>query len=320
MKELTRNDKMTMYRAMVRVRRVEEKIMELFSGGKIPGFIHVSIGQEAAAVGVTWHMQGQDKLSTTHRGHGHALARGIGLKRFMAEIFGRKEGYCHGRSGSMHMADKTLGLLGANGIVGAGIPIAAGAAFASKYKKDGGVTVCFFGDGATSEGTFHESLNLAAVLKLPVIFVCENNRWAQFTPLAMQMNVGDVSSRAEAYGIPGQTVENNILDIYKAAGKAFERTRKGLGPSLLEIKSSRWYGHFVGDQQKYRPSEDVEGARNNDCILRFESALRKARLLDKKRCDAIRHEIDQEIEEAVVYAESCTVPGVEDLLTDVYSS
>jgi TPP-dependent pyruvate/acetoin dehydrogenase alpha subunit len=238
----------------------------------------------------------------------------------MAEIFGREEGYCRGRSGSMHMADKELGLLGANGIVGGGIPIATGAAFASRYKKDGGVTVCFFGEGATSEGTFHESLNLASLFKLPIIFVCENNEWAQFTPRVMQMPIGQVSVRAKAYNVKGVFVENNPVDIYRAASKAFDRARKGLGPTLLEIKMHRWFGHFVGDQQKYRSPQDIETARQKDCLRDFENLLKKEKILDKRMCDAILEEINQEIKDAVIYAEGCKISGPEDVLKDVYAS
>ncbi len=319
MRKITRKDKLLLYRTMVLIRKTEERILEIFGMGKIPGFIHVSIGQEAAAAAVVWHMNKQDKLSTTHRGHGHALARGLDLNRFMAEIFGKKEGYCRGRSGSMHMADKDLGLLGANGIVGAGIPIAAGAAFASKYKRDNGVTVCFFGEGATSEGAFHETLNLAAVLKLPIIFVCENNRWAQFTSHNRQMMVEDVSSRAKAYNIMGQKVNNEVLEIYRVAGKAFERVRKGEGPFLLEIKSHRWYGHYAGDNQKYRPSEDIHAARQKDCIADFEGGLKEEGILDHKTIEKIGNETDKEIDDAVAYAEHCTDPDVQDLTSDVYA-
>ncbi len=320
MKKLTKNDKIALYRAMVKIRRVEERIMDLFSDGKIPGFIHVSIGQEAAAAAVTHHMAKGDRLSTTHRGHGHALARGIDLKRFMAEIFGKSEGFCRGRSGSMHMADASIGLLGANGIVGGGIPIAAGAAFASKYRSDGGVTVCFFGDGATSEGTFHETMNLAAVLQLPLIFVCENNGWAQFTAANRQMCIGDVATRAEGYGVPGETVDNEAVKIFRAAGRAFERARAGRGPTLLEIRSLRWFGHYVGDQQKYRAPEDVEKARQKDCLAQYERTLAKEKILTKDDFGRIREEIDAEIAAAVEFAENCPAPAPQDIFADVYAS
>ena len=199
------------YSQMARIRMVEEKLMEVFSGGEIPGFLHVCIGQEATPVAVCSHLTESDYMATTHRGHGHALAKGIDLKRFMAELFGRRNGPCRGRSGSMHLADAGRGIIGANGIVGGGIPIAVGAAFAAKYKKSGQVTVCFFGEGATGEGTFHESLNLAALMHLPIVFVCENNRWAEFTPQALHMPIRNVADRAAAYDIPGKTLANEFV-------------------------------------------------------------------------------------------------------------
>jgi pyruvate dehydrogenase E1 component alpha subunit len=315
----TNKDLVAFYRKMVRIRRVEEKLMEIFAGGEIPGFIHVCIGQEATPVAVCSQLNKADYMSNTHRGHGHALAKGIDLKLFMAELFGRKNGFCRGRSGSMHVADKNLGILGANGIVGGGIPIATGAAFASQYKKTGQVTVCFFGEGASDEGTFHESLNIASLRKLPIVYVCENNQWAQFTPQETHMVIKDVASRAAGYNIPGRVVSNDFFEIYRAAEEAIKRARKGEGPTLIEVKCDRWYGHFVGDAQKYRAEESVKEARGEDCILRFEKTLFKSKALKKQEIEGIEKGIQEEISKAVEFARSSPLPDDSELLDDLYA-
>lgn len=299
---------------MVRIRMVEETLMDLFSNGEIPGFIHVCIGQEAAPVAVCRHLKDTDHMANTHRGHGHALAKGMALQPFMAELMGRSNGPCRGRSGSMHLADHDLGIMGANGIVGGGIPIANGAAFAAKYKGTDRVTVCFFGEGATDEGTFHESLNMAAVLELPIVFVCENNGWAEFTPQSVHMPVTDVMERAAAYHIPGVRVENDCLQIYENAGVAVERARKGGGPTLLEIKSNRWFGHFVGDAQKYRPQEDIDAARAEDCIAVLEAELKKRKMVSEATLKKIQEKLSDEINEAVDYARQSSVPDKSELM------
>ena len=307
------------YSQMARIRMVEEKLMEVFSGGEIPGFLHVCIGQEATPVAVCSHLTESDYMATTHRGHGHALAKGIDLKRFMAELFGRRNGPCRGRSGSMHLADAGRGIIGANGIVGGGIPIAVGAAFAAKLKKSGQVTVCFFGEGATGEGTFHESLNLAALMCLPIVFVCENNRWAEFTPQAMHMPIRNVADRAAAYDIPGKTLAIDFLAIHEAAAEMVARARKGLGPSLLEVQSARWHGHYVGDAQKYRPSEDIEAAKAADCIADFEKKLFTKKLLEPKAVQRIRKTILAEIAAAVEFARESPRPEPSELMEELWA-
>ena len=307
------------YSQMARIRMVEEKLMEVFSGGEIPGFLHVCIGQEATPVAVCSHLTESDYMATTHRGHGHALAKGIDLKRFMAELFGRRNGPCRGRSGSMHLADASRGIIGANGIVGGGIPSAVGAAFAAKFKKSGQVTVCFFGEGATGEGTFHESLNLAALMRLPIVFVCENNRWAEFTPQAVHMPIRDVADRAAAYDIPGKTLANDFLAIHEAAAEMVARARKGLGPSLLEVQSARWYGHYVGDAQKYRPPEDIEAAKAADCIADFEKKLLTKKLLEPKAVRRIRKTIQAEIDAAVEFARESPRPEPSELMEELWA-
>ncbi len=318
MKKPSKKQLVGFYTKMVRIRRTEERLMEVFSGGEIPGFIHACIGQEATPVAVCSHLEDSDYMATTHRGHGHALAKGIDLKLFMAELFGKGNGLCLGRSGSMHVADRNRGILGANGVVGGGIPIATGAAFASQYKKTRKVTVCFFGEGASDEGTFHESLNIASIRKLPIIYVCENNGWAQFTPQRVHTVIRNVAKRSASYGFPGVTVPNDFMEIYEEAGKAVERARKGEGPSIIEVMSSRWYGHFVGDSQKYRPPEDVEAAMKADCIVSFEKKLLQDKVLTKQKMKKIEKEIQTEIEEAINFARESPLPSESSLMEGLY--
>jgi TPP-dependent pyruvate/acetoin dehydrogenase alpha subunit len=318
MKKYDKKQLVDFYTKMLRIRKVEETLVDVFSKGEIPGFIHVCIGQEAAPAAVCSHLTDSDYMATTHRGHGHALAKGIDLKLFMAELYGKRNGVCRGRSGSMHVADRRRGILGANGIVGGGIPLAVGAAFASRYKKTDQVTVCFFGDGAVDEGTFHESLNLASLLKLPIVFVCENNGWSQFTSQSVHTPVQDVSKRAAAYGMPGIEVPNDFIKIYEEAGKIISRARSGKGPSLLEVKCKRWQGHFVGDQQKYRPEDDIQAALKNDCIMSFREMLLHTKVSTQPALDKIDAEIQREIDEAVNFARESDLPSEAELMEDLY--
>jgi TPP-dependent pyruvate/acetoin dehydrogenase alpha subunit len=318
MQKLKKKEVVRFFQEMVKIRTVEEKLMEVFLNGEIPGFIHVCIGQEATPVAVCAHLQESDYISTTHRGHGHALAKGIDLNSFMAELFGRKNGICRGRSGSMHLADANLGILGANGIVGGGIPIATGAAFASRYKKTEQVTVCFFGDGATSEGTFHESLNIASLRKLPIVFVCENNGWAEFTPQEVHMPIKNIVDRAAGYNMPGVVVANDFFKIYQAAGKAVKNARNGKGPTLIEVKSERWHGHYVGDAQRYRIRDDITAAKKDDCILNFEKALLKEKKLLKKEAKTIREKIERQVAESIEFARESPFPDASELMDDLY--
>ena len=307
-----------LYTSMVRIRRVEQTLMDIFSSGEIPGFLHVCIGQEAAPAAVSILLNPDDYMGTTHRGHGHAIAKGIGLDRFMSEILGKKNGFCMGRSGSMHLADKDKGILGANGIVGGGIPIATGAAWAAQYKYPERVSVCFFGDGASSQGTFHECLNMASLWKLPVIYVCENNGWAEFTPSKTHMPNEDIAARAAVYNIPSECVTNDVLDIYEAAERAVKRARTGEGPTLLEVKCNRWYGHFVGDGQRYRGKEAVQEAMNDDCLKRFEEDLLRQKVINKKSIDAIEKQIGEEISAAVDFARNSPAPETSELAEGLY--
>jgi len=318
MNDLKKDQLIEMFTAMMKIRRAEERLMEIFATGVIPGFIHVSIGQEAVAVGVCSALRRDDCIANTHRGHGQAIAKGIDLKGFMAEIYGKRNGVCKGRSGSMHIADKASGILGSNGIVGGGIPLAMGNAFASHYVNDGRVTVCFFGDGASNEGTFHESLNLASLWNLPIIFCCENNEWAQFTPIEKYIKIGNISNRAAAYGMPGISVDgDDVLAVHDAAKRAVNRARKGKGPTLIECKTHRWFGHFAGDKQKYRPPEETETVRKYDPILRFQKRLVEGNILGQRDIDEIEQRIRREIDEAVTFAEESPSPGPDELFDDV---
>jgi len=318
MKKPNKKQLIEFYKVMVRIRKVEQRLMDVFSAGEILGFLHVSIGQEAAPVGVCAHLNDADYISTTHRGHGWAVAKGIDLNPAMAELFGKKEGFCLGRAGSMHLADATIGIMGANGIVGGGIPIATGAAFAAQYKKTDQVAIATFGEGATSEGAFHEALNFAAIKKLPIVYVCENNAWAEFSPKSIHLPIESVTARALAYNIEAVSVSNNVLEIFDAAGEAIQKARNGGGPTLLEVKSDRWYGHYVGDAQKYRGKKSVEEAMGKDCLLNFEKELIKDKILKKQEIEKVQSLVDAEVEDAVNFARECSYPQESEMLDGLY--
>jgi len=308
------------YRTMKKIRLFEKKAGQLFAEGKIPGFIHVSIGQESVATGVCMQLRQDDYVLTSHRGHGHMIAKGADTRPMMAEIFGKAGGYCQGRGGSMHIADSHIGVLGANGIVGGGIPISNGAAFSAQYRGTDQVAVCFFGDGASNQGTFHESLNLAALWRLPVIFVCENNRWAEFTSQEDSACIEDISMRAQGYGMPGETVDGlDVFSVMAAAEEAIKRARAGEGPTLLEVKTYRWHGHYEGDPQKYRRAEELERARSHDPIEFFRSHVLKEKLLEEKDMEKIEEEVERELDEAVAYAEKSPVPEFDKEPEKVYA-
>jgi len=310
-----------MYRRMLTIRRFEEKVAELFAAGKIPGFVHLYIGEEAVATGVCAHLRDDDYITSTHRGHGHLIAKGGDPKLMMAELFGKRTGYCKGKGGSMHIADLDLGILGANGIVGGGLPIATGAALAAKYKGTDQVVACFFGDGASNQGTFHESLNLASIWKLPVVFVAENNLYAISFPQSRSMNVPDIADRAAAYDVPGVAVDgNDVLAVYEAAGEAIKRARAGEGPTLIECKTYRHRGHFEGDPTLYRPPEEVEAWKKKDPLPRFEAQLLDTQVITQDGLKRIDDEIVQMIEEAVRFAEESPWPAPEEILEDVYAT
>lgn len=305
---------------MVKIRRVEERLVDLFSQGKIPGFIHVGIGQEAVAVGVCSSLNVEDFILTTHRGHGQALAKGMDLKRFLAEIYGRKDGCCKGKSGSMHIASRETGVVGSNGIVGAGLPIALGTAFASTYRGGKNVTVCFFGDGASNQGAFHEALNLAALWNLPIVFCCENNGWAQFTSRNRYIKLENISKRAKAYGMPGVTVDgSDVLMVRREAEHAVARGRAGEGPTLLECKTVRWSGHYVGDPQKYRSPENIAEAQGADPITKFAAFLMDSKQIGPDHMEELDTRVKEEIDEAVAFAEGSPIADAGELYADVYA-
>jgi len=287
----TRNQRLDLYRAMVLVRRAEETLSAMFAAGEVPGFIHVGIGQEAVPAGVSSQLLASDSVASNHRGHGHALAKGLGLGALFREILGRAGGACGGRGGSMHVADFSVGMLGANGIVGAGIPIAAGSALALKARGEGAVAVAYFGDGALAEGVLHETLNIAALWKLPMLFVCENNGWAEFSKGSDQIAFKALELAA-VYGLPGRHVDGNDVEaVARAAGSLLKGVRSGHGPAFLECATTRIHGHFEGDPQRYRDTEDVSAAIALDPIQRF--------LARHPALAAACHEIDAQVASAV---------------------
>jgi pyruvate dehydrogenase E1 component alpha subunit len=310
-----------MYKKMLEIRKFEEKAIEFFTQNLIRGSMHLYIGEEAVAVGVCSALNKDDYIVSTHRGHGHCIAKGADLDKMMAELLGKATGYCKGKGGSMHIADVESGNLGANGIVGGGIPIAVGAALSSKLQKLNRVSVSFFGDGASNQGTFHESLNLASIWKLPVIFVCENNFYGITMPVKESTSVEKISERAKAYGIPGITIDgNNILEVYQTAFEAVERARKGEGPTLIEAITYRWEGHYKGDPQVYRSKEEIDEWKEKDPIKRFRELLFAENILDEDMDAQIIKEVQEEIQNASDYALRSPNPSPQDLLNDVYAN
>jgi pyruvate dehydrogenase E1 component alpha subunit len=309
-----------LYRRMVTIRFFETKIEELFLGGELPGFVHLYTGEEACGVGVCANLKQSDMITSTHRGHGHCIAKGADVKKMMAEIFGKKTGYCKGKGGSMHIADFEVGMLGANGVVGGGYNLAVGAALAAKLRKSGQVAVTFFGDGASNRGTFHEGLNMAATWKLPVVFVCEMNEWASTTPYKTTTAIEKIADRAVGYGIPGVTVDgNDVFAVYEAAKEAIERARQGGGPTLLELRTYRIKGHFVGDPELYRTKEEVkERFTKNDPIARFAESVVSSGLLQQKELDEIKDQAAKLVDESVEQARRDPYPDANELFADFY--
>ena len=308
------------YRKMVTIRQFETLAGELFAASKIPGFIHLSIGQEASAVGVCSCLRADDYLTTTHRGHGHMIAKGAELKKMVAELFGKKTGYCKGKGGSMHIADLDLGIMGANGIVGGGPPLAAGAALACQYLDTDSVAVCFFGDGASNQGTTHEAMNLATCWKLPVVFVNENNMYGISSCTLNSMCVPNIADRAAAYDMPGVVVDgNDVIAVYEAVGEAIKRARQSKGPSLVECKTYRHRGHFEGDPCAYRNDAELEEWKEKDPIPRLEQKLLEMKLLTDGKISEIKSALQKELAEAEKFAEESPLPDVSELTEDVYS-
>ena len=318
--ELTKEKLLGFYQTMVTIRAFENKAVELFAAGKLPGFVHLYIGEEAVATGVCANLTAKDFITSTHRGHGHLIAKGGKVDLMMAELFGKASGYCKGKGGSMHIADVGLGILGANGIVGAGQPIATGAAFACKYKKTDAVAVCFFGDGASNRGTFHESLNMASIWKLPVIFVCENNMYGISNSQRNHMTISDIADRAGAYGIPGITVDgNDVIAVYEAACAAVKRARDGDGPSLIECKTWRWRGHFEGDPAAYKDPAEQENWVRKDPIPRLAEKIIQLSYATGAELANIEADAQAQIAAAVDFAQGSADPALEAVLTDVFA-
>lgn len=317
--EIPKDTALQLYETMQRIRSFEIAVIELFARGKIPGFLHTYVGEEAVAAGVCANLRPEDKIISTHRGHGHLIAKGGHLDLMMAELFGKRTGYCKGKGGSMHIAEPDLGMLGANAIVGAGIAIINGAALTAQYLGTEDVAVAFFGDGASNTGAFHEALNMAAVWNLPSIFVCENNAYAESTPQTYHQKIEDIAVRAVAYGMPSTGVDGNDAGaVYLAAREAVARARAGEGPTLIEAKTYRIRGHYEGDPQIYRTKEEVEDWQKKCPIERWRKTLLE-RGIDVEIFKTIDARIQQELEEAVAFAEESPLPDPAEARSDIFT-
>jgi pyruvate dehydrogenase E1 component alpha subunit len=302
------------------IRAFEEKADELYALGKIHGTMHLSIGQEAMAVGAIAALRPEDYILSTHRGHGHCIAKGADVKLMMAEFMGKETGYCRGRGGSMHIADMEGGNLGANGVVGGGIGMAVGAGLSIKMRATGQVLLCFFGDGAANRGIFHEALNMAAIWTLPVVYLCENNQYGMSMSVERALPIEDIANRAAAYNMPGVVVDgNDVLAVYEATLEAVERARGGGGPSLIEGKTYRWKGHSKSDQERYRTKEEVEAWKERCPIHRFRARLINEKVIDEAEASRMAEEARRLIEEAVAFGEASPEPSVETILEGVYA-
>ncbi len=321
MLQLSRDELLKCYRAMRTIREFEDRVHEEFAAGKIPGFVHLYAGEEASAVGVCMHLDDKDCIGSTHRGHGHCIAKGCDVEAMMKEIYGRRDGLCGGKGGSMHIADLSKGMMGANGIVGGGPPLICGAALTAKTLKTGGVAVAFLGDGASNQGTTLESYNLATVWNLPAIFVVEDNGYAETTASSWSVS-GSQLERAKGFGMPGTKVNgHDFFQVAEAAKEAIDRARGGEGPSLIHVELDRHYGHFEGDAQTYRAAGEQERLKQkSDCLKMFRQRVTETGLLEDSQLDRIDREVASLIGHAVTAAESAKAPGIEDLLTDVYVS
>ncbi len=312
-----------LHHRMVRIRHFEEAAGRLAEANRLPGFLHLYVGQEAVAAGVCVALRDDDQISSTHRGHGHLVAKGGDFNRMMAELMGKATGYCNGKGGSMHISDLDLNMLGANGIVGGGVPIAVGAGLANKYKGTDRVSVVFFGDGSTNIGAFHEAANMAAALELPVVFVCENNEYGEYTPRDQTMAITDVVDRAAGYGMPGVIADGmDAVAMYEAAAEAVARARAGGGPSFIEAKTYRFYNHH-GVQVlgvKYRTDEELERWKQRDPIDLLEARLPELGVLTTEEIEAVHAEVEAQIEAAIQFADESPLPDGDTLLDDVYTT
>jgi pyruvate dehydrogenase E1 component alpha subunit len=309
-----------MYLRMKRIREFETKAMNLFAEGSIPGFVHLYLGEEAVATGVCANLDDKDYITSTHRGHGHIIAKGGSLNEMMAELFGKEAGYCKGKGGSMHIADATKGILGANGIVGAGHNIAVGAGLSAQYQKSGQVCVCFFGDASTNQGTFHEALNLASIWKLPIVFVCENNLYGISMSQTRHQAIKDIADRGVAYNVPGVAVDgNDVFAVYEAADEAIKRARDGQGPTLIECKTYRHRGHFEGDAGAYKPKEEQEFWMQKDPLPRIEKYMIDNKVVTPEELEKLKAQVMGEIDEAIKFANESPYPELASAVQDIYS-
>jgi TPP-dependent pyruvate/acetoin dehydrogenase alpha subunit len=316
---LTVTTEFTRFRTMALIRAFETRVAQLYRDGEIPGFVHTSLGQEAVAVGMCSALEPDDYITTTHRGHGHVLAKGADVERMMAELFAKSTGLCRGKGGSMHVADPSIGILGANAIVGAGMPLAVGAALSSKLLAQGRVAVTFFGEGAVNQGAFHESLNLAAIWDLPVVFLCENNVYAEFSDSRKMTRVPSVAARCRAYGVDAHTVDGNDVEaVFRVAAAAVRQCREGAGPVLIEAETYRWHGHYEGDAQPYKPEDEASGWRERDPLAVAAARIAEAALDNENRIAELRRETEAIVDAAVEAARAADPPAAEEAYEHVY--
>lgn len=317
---ISKDEMRSMLEKMLKIRHFENRVKDLFAAGELPGFVHLYLGQEAIAAGVCSALRSDDYITSTHRGHGHIIAKGGEMKYMMAELYGKKTGYNKGKGGSMHIAWPELGILGANGIVGAGIPIATGAALSAKVQGMDKVTVCFFGDGASNEGSFHESLNMAGAFKLPIVYVCENNLFGVGTRQTDVRAVQDVAVRAEGYGLPGVVVDgNDVLAVHETACEAVKRARAGEGPTLIECKTYRWRTHFEGEPDTYRPPEELQSWLQKEPVGRYKNYLTSNGYFTADEIDQLESEVIHELDEAVEFSRQSPLPEPEEALEGLWA-
>jgi pyruvate dehydrogenase E1 component alpha subunit len=318
--DIPRETLLLIYERMLQIRHFEDRVKDLFAAGEMPGFVHLYLGEEAVAVGACAALNDDDYITSTHRGHGHIIAKGGDVKRMMAELYGKATGYNKGKGGSMHIADPSLGILGANGIVGAGLPIATGAALSAKLRKSGQVAVCFFGDGASNQGTFHEAINIASAFDLPVVYVCENNLYAVGTRQSDVRKVEDIADRGIGYGIPGLAVDgNDVVAVYEVCQEAVDRARAGMGPTLIECKTYRWRTHFEGEPDTYRPPEEVAAWVAREPIAPYRAQLIAQGVLTEEQADEIEADVIAELDQAVEFARNSPLPEPESALADLWA-
>jgi len=307
-------------RTMIRIRAFEERVRDLFAAGRLPGFVHLSLGQEGVAAGACGALRPKDYVLSTHRGHGHMVAKGADTARMMAELYAKRTGSCKGKGGSMHIADASVGVLGANGVVAGGLTIAAGVGLSIKQRRTGQVCLCFFGDGAANRGPFHEALNLAVIWKLPVIFLCENNGWASSTPHRYACAVPDIAQRAAGYGLQGIIVDGmDALEVHHVVLDVVDRARAGGGPAFIEAKVVRWQGHYEGDPQGYRDRTEIADGKARDPIQRLRSTLISEGSLKSEQFAEMQRAAQAEMDRVVAFAESSPMPAPEEALEDLYA-